>query len=411
MQVLFKITRQQQQREVRVQTYTLEIDPGTTILDCLNRIKWEQDGSLAFRKNCRNTICGSCSMRINHRAALACQQSVQSELDRFYPILTEHQPSELSDDQVPIPVIDIAPMGNMPVIKDLVVQMDQFWQNLEQVEPYVSSASRHLLEREFLQSPDDRRKLDQTGNCILCGACYSDCNALPTNTDFVGPHALAKAYRLLADTRDQETTHRLERYNQNDQGVWGCTRCFNCNTVCPMGVDPLDQISQIKSQVLSQPDLPSSRPIRHRQVLVDLVQKGGWIDERKFGIRVVGNNFKDISGLLSLIPLAGRMLRRGKLPTTFDASAGTSEVRSLINSVKMLESSTALSMSSSSSDNLSSSSPNQLSTETASAPNPAFGWTHYAERINGRFAMLGFVALLLLELFTHQDFFTWIGLR
>ncbi len=340
MQVLFKITRQQQQSEVSVQTYKLDVDPGTTILDCLNLIKWQQDGSLAFRKNCRNTICGSCSMRINHRAALACQQNVQAELAHSHHVWNgpNTAPENSGDqDQESIPVIEIAPMGNMPVIKDLVVQMDQFWQNLEQVEPYVSSASRQIPEREFLQSPSDRSKLDQMGNCILCGACYSDCNALPTNATFVGPHALAKANRLLIDTRDQVTEHRLEQYNQEMQGVWGCTRCFNCNTVCPMGVAPLDQITKIKSQVLANPKLPVSRPMRHRQVLVDLVQAGGWIDERKFGLRVVGNNFKDVPGLFSLIPLAGRMLKSRKLPMTFDASAGTPEVRSLINAVKKLK--------------------------------------------------------------------------
>lgn len=340
MRVLFKIIRQQRQRDVRIQTYPLDVDPSTTILDGLNLIKWQQDGSLAFRKNCRNTICGSCSMRINHRAALACQQTIQSELVHASQAgdIQDFSADSLEDEhQASTPVIEIAPMGNMPVIKDLVVQMDQFWQNLEQVEPYVSSASRQLPEREFLQSPEDRSKLDQMGNCILCGACYSDCNALPVNATFVGPHALAKAHRLLADTRDQATEHRLEHYNQDIQGVWGCTRCFNCNTVCPMGVAPLDQISHIKSQVIANPKLPASRPIRHRQVLVDLVQAGGWIDERKFGLRVVGNNFKDIPGLLSLIPLAGRMLRSRKLPMTFDASAGTAEVRSLIDAVKKLK--------------------------------------------------------------------------
>ncbi|WP_299412886.1 succinate dehydrogenase/fumarate reductase iron-sulfur subunit [Acaryochloris sp. IP29b_bin.148] len=347
MQVRFKITRQQGQSEVRLQTYTLDVDPSTTILDCLNLIKWQQDGSLAFRKNCRNTICGSCSMRINHRAALACQQNVQAELAHAQSSWGDQESTTAEQDSESLPVIEIAPMGNMPVIKDLVVQMDQFWQNLEQVEPYVSSASRQLPEREFLQSPEDRSKLDQMGNCILCGACYSDCNALSTNDTFVGPHALAKAHRLLADTRDQATEDRLEQYNQDIQGVWGCTRCFNCNTVCPMGVAPLDQISQIKSQVLANPQLPTNRPIRHRQVLVDLVQAGGWIDERKFGLRVVGNNFKDVPGLFSLLPLAGRMLKRRKLPMTFEASTGTTEVRSLIDAVKKLKSSTQIPPSSS----------------------------------------------------------------
>lgn len=342
MQVLFKISRQQQQSAVKVQTYSLDVDPSTTILDCLNLIKWQQDGSLAFRKNCRNTICGSCSMRINHRAALACQQNVKAEVARSYSAWNKQNGAD-SDRENPdsIPVIEIAPMGNMPVIKDLVVDMDQFWQNLDQVEPYVSSASRQVPEREFLQSPEDRSKLDQMGNCILCGACYSDCNALPANGSFVGPHALAKARRLLADTRDQATEHRLEQYNQDIQGVWGCTRCFNCNTVCPMGVAPLDQISKIKSQVLANPTLPDSRPLRHRRVLVDLVQEGGWIDERKFGLKVVGNNFKDLPGLFSLVPLAGQMLRRQKLPIKFDASTGTDEVRGLIEAVKKRQSKAA----------------------------------------------------------------------
>lgn len=408
MQVLFKITRQQRQGEARVQTYELNVDPSTTILDCLNQIKWQQDGSLAFRKNCRNTICGSCGMRINHRAALACQQNVQAELEHAHYFEESSKTASTNDEPNGIPVIHIAPMGNFPIIKDLVVEMDQFWQNLEKVEPYVSSASRQLSARESLQSPADRSKLDQMGNCILCGACYSDCNALATNTTFVGPHALAKGYRLLADTRDQKAD-RIEQYNQDIQGVWGCTRCFNCNTVCPMGVAPLDQISRIKSKILNSSALPASRPRRHRQVLIELVQQGGWIDERKFGVQVVGNNFKDIPGLLSLIPLAQRMLRSGKLPMTFEPSAGTAEVRSLMNSVKMQKSIQAVAMSSSSPDVPDANSTPQP--ELEAPPEPAFGWTDYAERINGRFAMLGFVVLLLLELFTRQDFFTWVGLR
>jgi succinate dehydrogenase / fumarate reductase iron-sulfur subunit len=346
MQVLFKINRQQGNSAIQVQTYTLEVDPSTTILECLNRIKWEQDGSLAFRKNCRNTICGSCGMRINHRAALACQQNVQAEVARFRQIVPAPNLEGGNEDQAALPVIEIAPMGNMPVIKDLVVQMDRFWQNLDAVKPYVSSAERQISEREFLQSPADRSKLDQTGNCILCGACYSDCNALETNEDFLGPHALAKANRLLVDTRDQATSQRLEEYNRDLKGVWGCTRCFNCNMVCPMGVAPLDQISQIKTSIFQQPALPASRPIRHRQTLIDLVQKGGWVDERKFGLQVVGNNFKDIPGLRSLIPLGWQLLSHGKFPLTFEASQGTETVRSLIHSIKKLKPSSTQSISS-----------------------------------------------------------------
>jgi len=327
MQVCFKIIRQTQNTSPMLQTYTLDVEEGNTILDCLNRIKWEQDGTLAFRKNCRNTICGSCSMRINGRSALACKENIGSELENW-----------LSHNESGIPEITIAPMGNMPVIKDLIVEMRSFWDNLEAIDPYVSTSARAVPEREFLQTPEERSRLDQNGNCILCGACYSECNAREVNPDFVGPHALAKAQRMVADSRDAITESRLEEYNKGTQGVWGCTRCYMCNAVCPMGVAPMDQIGKIKQEILDHKDDQASRQIRHRKVLIDLVKQGGWIDERKFGLQVVGNSFRDIQGLISLGPLGLRMLVRGKFPLGFEPSAGASQVRSLIESVQNLES-------------------------------------------------------------------------
>jgi succinate dehydrogenase / fumarate reductase, iron-sulfur subunit len=325
MQVLFNVLRQQGNTTATLQTYSIEVDPSNTILDCLNRIKWELDGTLAFRKNCRNTICGSCAIKINGRSALACQENVQQQLTQ----------SQLESPDS-LPQITISPLGNMPVIKDLVVDMSSFWENLEAVDPYISTGARVIPEREFLQTPQERAQLDQTGNCILCGACYSECNAREVNSEFVGPHALAKAQRLLADSRDSDTEARLEQYNQGLQGVWGCTRCYWCNTVCPMQVAPMDQISKIKQQILKRNDPQTSRAIRHRKVLIELVKEGGWIDERKFGLFVVGNYFRDLKGLLSITPLGLRMLASGKFPLTFTASEGTDEVRSLIEFVQEL---------------------------------------------------------------------------
>ncbi|MDJ0797673.1 MAG: succinate dehydrogenase/fumarate reductase iron-sulfur subunit [Calothrix sp. MO_167.B12] len=327
MQVIFKVFRQQQNSVPTWQTYVVETEAGNTILDCLNRIKWEQDGSLAFRKNCRNTICGSCAMRINGRSALACKENVGSEISQLQP----DSGSETGDN---LPEITIAPLGNMPVIKDLVVNMSSFWNNLEAIAPYVSTASRKVPEREFLQTPQERSQLDQTGNCIMCGACYSECNAVEVNADFVGPHALAKAYRTLADSRDDDSQNRLEQYNEGTKGVWGCTRCYYCNAVCPMEVAPLDQITKIKQELLQQKSKQDSRSIRHRKVLVELVQSGGWIDERQFGLQVVGNYFRDLKGLLSLAPLGLRMIARGKFPLSFESSQGTQQVRELINAVR-----------------------------------------------------------------------------
>jgi succinate dehydrogenase / fumarate reductase, iron-sulfur subunit len=332
MEVIFKVIRQQQDSSPVVQTYLVDAEPGNTILDCLNKIKWEQDGTLAFRKNCRNTICGSCAVRINGRSALACKENVGSELARLQKILSSKSQTNV------IPEITVAPLGNMPVIKDLVVNMNSFWNNLEAVAPYVSTAARQVPEREFLQTPQERSRLDQTGNCIMCGACYSECNAREVNPDFVGPHALAKAYRMVADSRDSDTENRLESYSEGTKGVWGCTRCLYCDSVCPMEVAPLEQITKIKQEIIAQKQVSDSRSIRHRKVLVDLVKAGGWIDERQFGLQVVGNYFKDLKGLLSLAPLGLRMLCRGKFPLSFEPSQGTQQVRSLIEAVQKVES-------------------------------------------------------------------------
>jgi succinate dehydrogenase / fumarate reductase, iron-sulfur subunit len=345
MQIVVQILRQNPEAAPRLERYELTVEPGNTVLDCLNQIKWEQDGSLAFRRNCRNTICGSCAMRVNGRATLACKESVGSEIERF--------PTQ----QDGLPCITVAPLGNLPVVRDLVVDMKNFWDHLKAVDPQLQTgavqasfqasfppepASETVPAglKEFRQTPEQRDRLNQSGNCIQCGACYSECNALTVNPNFVGPHALAKAYRMVADNRDQQTDRRLAQYNgvaSTTDGVWGCTRCGQCDTVCPMAVAPLEQISKIKSAILHQPSPPATRSVRHRQQLVELVKQGGWIDERKFGINVVGNGFKDLAGLASLAPLGLRMLAKGKLPGRFEPSEGAVEVRALIESVQAFQ--------------------------------------------------------------------------
>lgn len=331
MQICFQIQRQSSEGAPQLERFFLDVNPRITILDCLNQIKWEQDGSLAFRKNCRNTICGSCAVRINGRADLACKQTLQDELDRIDNVRSSSglPPSDQC------PTIEILPMQNFPVIKDLVVDMGQFWQNLEQVDPYVSTAGRTVPEREFLQSPAERAALNQVGNCILCGACYSECNAKTVIPEFVGPHALAKSYRILADNRSADGAERVQKSAQDLSGVWGCTRCFNCNNVCPMDVAPLDQITHIKAMALVQPSQSESRTFRHREAMIDLVAESGWIDERQFGLRVLGNRFRDFKGLMSLIPLGFRMLLRRKFPMTFEASEGTQAIQAIIQALKV----------------------------------------------------------------------------
>ncbi|MEB3311068.1 MAG: succinate dehydrogenase/fumarate reductase iron-sulfur subunit [Snowella sp.] len=238
MQVKFNVFRQQPRTEPTFQQYALEVELNTTILDCLNRIKWEQDGSLAFRKNCRNAICGSCAVRINERPFLACKESIGT----IFAWLKESNQENNHE-------LTIKPLGNMPVIKDLVVDMANFWQDLESVTPYVLTENAQKSEREQLQSPAERKLLNKTANCILCGACYSDCDAKGKNAEFVGPHALAKAYRLIQDSRDSATDTRLQQHSEGKTGVWGCNGCRMCNISCPMGVDPMTQIEEMKVRI------------------------------------------------------------------------------------------------------------------------------------------------------------------
>ncbi|MEE3718998.1 succinate dehydrogenase/fumarate reductase iron-sulfur subunit [Tumidithrix elongata RA019] len=337
MKISVKVRRQASRTSVPTyQTYEVQADPhSNTVLDILHKIQWEQDGSLVFRRNCRNVICGSCGMRINGRSGLACQKLVSEFFGEEFLEQTSGgtHPARNREPEF-VPELVVEPMQNLPVIKDLVVDMTKFWQNLSKVDPFVSTASRQISKTEFLQTPAERDKLQAAANCILCGSCYSECNAAAVNDRFVGPHALAKAYRVMADNRDDRTTERIAQYNQSNF-VWDCTRCYNCNEVCPVEVQPLDRISQIKQAILADANLPESTPQLHRHTMVELVKQDGWIDESKFGIKVVGNNFKDLKGIASLIPVGFRMILKGKMPYPwqFKPSEGIKEIKSLMTAV------------------------------------------------------------------------------
>lgn len=311
MKFTLNVRRQTGSESASYRLYEVEIDPGATVLDALNLIKWEQDGTLALRRNCRNAICGSCGMRINGRAALACATRAADVADARGQILVQ-------------------PLGNMPVIKDLVVDMSDFWKHLDRVEPYISTAARQVPEKEFLQTPEERHRLEQSGNCILCGACYSECNSREVNPDFVGPHALAKAWRMVADNRDDRQTARLDHYNGTDF-AWGCTRCFNCDEVCPMGVQPLDQIQKIRHALVSNPKTAENTAIRHRRLFVAQIRHSGWLNEARFALQLIG---RTPAGLLSLLPLGARMLLRGKVPLRHQPIASHKEVATLIDAVR-----------------------------------------------------------------------------
>lgn len=299
MEVTFRIRRQSDRAAPPYcQTYQVDLDPRLTVLDGLHYLQWYVDGTLAFRRNCRNVICGSCGMRINHKAGLACQVSLEKVARQG--------------------VVEIAPLGNFPVIKDLIVDLTPFWQDLRRVDPCLAPRAQPSL-----QTPAQRAQVATAANCILCGACYSACNVKEVNSHFVGPHALARAQRVLQDNRDSKTTARLQQYHHQDF-VWGCTRCWQCNEVCPVGVQPLDRITEIKQTLLQDRNTKVTTAVRHRRLLLALVKRSGWLDEARFALALVN--------WWSVLPLGLRLLAVGKFPFPwhFQPSRGRTQVEELV---------------------------------------------------------------------------------
>lgn len=198
------------------------------LLTLLERLKAEQDSSLAYRRSCREGVCGSDAMNINGRNGLACVTSI----------------STLKTDS-----IVIRPLPGFPVIRDLVVDMTQFYKQYERIEPYLQNndvAPAH----ERLQTPEERAKLDGLYECILCACCTSSCPSYWWNPEkFVGPAGLLQAQRFLADSRDTATEHRLEKL-QDPFSVFRCRTIMNCASVCPKGLNPTKAISEIRQQML-----------------------------------------------------------------------------------------------------------------------------------------------------------------
>ncbi|GAA5217575.1 succinate dehydrogenase iron-sulfur subunit [Corallincola platygyrae] len=216
-----------------MQDYQLDIPEGSDmmVLDALILLK-EQDASLAFRRSCREGVCGSDGLNMNGKNGLACITPL-SDL--------------LSDGKVVL-----RPLPGLPVIRDLVVDMGQFYENYERIKPYLINDGKEQPAREHLQSPEEREKLDGLYECILCACCSTSCPSFWWNPDkFVGPAGLLQAYRFLADSRDTATDERLSELD-DAFSVFRCHGIMNCVSVCPKGLNPTKAIGHIKSMLLQR---------------------------------------------------------------------------------------------------------------------------------------------------------------
>ena len=230
MQVRLKIKRFNPERDEKAvfREYTVEAEPTDRVLDALHAVKWQEDGSLAFRRSCAHGICGSDAMLINGRNRLACKVLIRD---------------------VPQP-ITIEPMRGFRVLKDLIVDMEEFFAKYRAVKPYLI-ADEPAPERERLQQPQERERFDDTSKCILCGACTTSCPSFWANHEYLGPAAIVQAHRFVFDSRDQGAAERLAILNDRS-GVWRCRTIFNCTEACPRGINITKAIGQIKKRLLKR---------------------------------------------------------------------------------------------------------------------------------------------------------------
>ncbi|HUG88111.1 MAG TPA: succinate dehydrogenase iron-sulfur subunit [Actinomycetota bacterium] len=207
-------------------TFTLDADPTDRLLDALHEIKWRQDGTLALRRSCAHGICGSDAMLINGHNALACKVLVRDVA----------------------PKVTIEPIRGLPVLKDLIVDMEPFFAQYRAVLPYLINDSGEP-ERERLQSPEERERFDDTTKCILCAACTTACPVYWGDDGYVGPAAIVNAHRFIFDSRDEGARDRM-RLLAEKSGVFRCRTVFNCTEDCPRGIKVTKAIQEVKRAIL-----------------------------------------------------------------------------------------------------------------------------------------------------------------
>jgi succinate dehydrogenase iron-sulfur subunit len=283
--------------------HTVELEPHRSVLEAILQAKDRFDGSIGVRCSCRQAICGSCGIRVNGEPALACHTHLDAAM------------SSASDG-----VIEIEPMGNMPVLKDLIVDMDAVhWKKIRRVTPWLL-AKQPVPEREYIVPKESMVDVTQTMACIQCGACVSDCLAMEVDPGFIGPAALAKAYRFVGDPRDDQPHERLNDLAQDPQGIFDCTHCFKCVEACPKDVNPMGQIMRLRRIATADEHIvDQNNGERHEAAFTTLIKDNGLLWETELLPRSYGGNswfgkFAPPAGkeLLASLPVVIKALMRRK---------------------------------------------------------------------------------------------------
>ncbi|MFN2612347.1 MAG: succinate dehydrogenase/fumarate reductase iron-sulfur subunit [Solirubrobacterales bacterium] len=329
------------------ETFEVDLDSTLSVLDGLLQHKDRVDGSLAVRCSCRAAICGSCGVKINGQSTLACKTQL-GEANAFAnrravsngasaPPAPASQAAAPAFGEAGLPVaslpgseeaavnsepIVVEPMGNMPVVKDLIVDMEStHWEKIRRVTPWLLPDGPPP-EREYIVPPESMIDVTQSMACIQCGACVSSCLSMEVDDDFIGPAALAKAYRFVGDPRDGQHKERLHDLAQDPHGIYDCTHCFSCIDACPKGVAPMDQIMRLRRAAADEHGITDrNNGSSHEHAFVKIIEDKGTLDEslllqESFAPGLKGKlmpRMAALKGLLGSIPTAIRGIRTGKM--------------------------------------------------------------------------------------------------
>jgi succinate dehydrogenase / fumarate reductase iron-sulfur subunit len=339
--------------------FNVDLEPSLSVLDGLLQARDRDDGSLSVRCSCRAAICGSCGVKINGSSTLACKTQIgeahaaanrrngtdtppprgaDEEYEpggdsREYGAATDRgTPGRGSEGQsisgssgpsesegVPRPIV-VEPMGNMPVIKDLITDMEStHWTKIRRVTPWLLPHGKPP-EREYVVEPESMIDITQSMACIQCGACVSSCLSMEADPEFIGPAALAKAYRFVGDPRDAETKERLHDLAEDPHGIYDCTHCFSCIDACPKGVAPMDQIMRLRRKASEAGIEDANNGHNHEIAAVKIIESKGTNDESLLiqesyapGIKGKLKPSKGaIKGLIGSLPTVLRAIKTGK---------------------------------------------------------------------------------------------------
>jgi len=290
--------------------YTMEVTSEEVVLDILNRIKWDYDGSFSYRRSCRHGICGACAIKVNGRATLACKESMTTMIEYFGNELT------------------LEPLDTKRAIKDMIIDKGDFWAKHDAIHPYLISDVDEHPEHEHLVTPEEAEELNEADLCIQCGACHYACPVVELNDDFFGPAAFAKAYRFESDVRDDAHITRLNELHEEKQGLWDCVKCFECAEVCPKEVNPIDKITKLHQMLFKEGVATSNVATRHAVGFKHSIAKHGLLDEGQLVL------YSEGPSIVKHIPVAFKMFTKGKIvmPWNMPKSDNLDEIQKLIKS-------------------------------------------------------------------------------